>query len=111
MTAREEWDMDFKPSDNLERMRALLSRMERAVDTARDRRHGVTADPIVLAGPSGATTGGSAPAPAGEARRAELPTASLRFPAPPPSGKPKARAKSLEDFDEAFRRLAERRAS
>jgi len=102
--------MDFRPSDNLERMRNLLARMERAVDTARDRRHGVVPTPVVTVQPTDQPVGRpSAQANAPQPRTDPAP-ASLPFPTPVSSGKPKARAKSLEDFDEAFKRLASRQA-
>lgn len=101
--------MDLRPSETLERMRSLLARMEQAVDTARDRRHGVpplTAGSIVMNG----SASPSPTAPRMERQSPEAVLAPIPFPAPAPSGKPKARAKSLEEFDAACKRLAERQA-
>ncbi|MBX3355885.1 MAG: hypothetical protein KF724_09325 [Phycisphaeraceae bacterium] len=99
-------------------MRSLISRMEEAVDTARDRRHGVVMPAMPTLGSAGdsahATRASGAMPPmtsTSDLRRSEVPPAPLPFPAPVASGKPKARAKSLEEFDEAFKRLADRQAS
>ncbi len=101
--------MDLRPSETLERMRGLLSRMEQAVDGARDRRRGVAP---VTAGSIQSTNGAGTPSPSPSMeRRVNDPApAPIPFPAAASSGKPKARAKSLEDFDAAFKRLAERQA-
>ncbi|MBM4112535.1 MAG: hypothetical protein FJ253_04040 [Phycisphaerae bacterium] len=90
-------------------MRNLLARMEQAVDTARDRRQGV---PPLTAGsiPAVPVQPVNGTAPVMERRPAETAPAPIPFPAAAPSGKPKARAKSLEEFDAAFKRLAERQA-
>lgn len=103
--------MDMRPSDNLERMRSLLVRMEHAVDEARDRRHGVepaTAGQV----PTPSTNGGvTMQSPASDPfRQGELTRGPLPFPTVSVSGKPKARAKTLDEFDAAFKRLAERQA-
>lgn len=101
--------MEMRPSETLERMRSLLSRMEQAVDTARDRRHGVAP---VTAGSISASTSPlpTNPVPLMERRPLESTPAPIPFPMAAPSGKPKARAMSLEEFDAAFKRLAERQA-
>lgn len=102
--------MDMRPSDNLERMRSLLSRMEHAVDSARDRRNGVPNPTAEAATPKQATTPTSISnaAPVMQRPQADAAAASFRFPTPTQSGKPKARAMSLEEFDDAFKRLASR---
>jgi|GEM_PF-1637079 len=111
MADSEDWYMDMRPSDNLERMRSLLTRMERAVDSARDRRQGVAPSTGIPAPSTDAATPIPRTAPSMEYRAAVNAPAPLPFPAGVPSGKPRARAKSLEEFDEAFKRLADRRAS
>jgi hypothetical protein len=71
-----------------EHLRGLLQRMDRTVDSTRDKRMGkVMVEP-------------AAPAPI-PFPRASVPTA---------SGKPRAVAKSLQDFDAAFARAAGRQA-
>ena len=94
--------MDFRPSENLERMRGLLARMEQAVDSTRNNRTVTPATPPVTA-PAPAPA--ARPAPAAEAPRP------IPFSEVSDSGKPKARAKSLEDFEAAFQRLSSRQAS
>lgn len=103
--------MDMRPSDNLERMRSLLVRMEHAVDVARDRRHGV--EPATAGQVPTLSTNGNAAAHATASdsfRRGDPTPAPLPFPTVSASGKPKARAKTLDEFDAAFKRLAERQA-
>lgn len=72
-----------------EHLRGLLQRMDRTVDSTRDRRTGK-----VMVEPT--TTPASIPFP-----RAAQPSA---------SGKPRAVAKSLQDFEAAFARLTDRQA-
>jgi len=101
--------MDMKPSETLERMRGMLTRLEQAVDMARSRREGV--GPIMVGTvPSAESSLSTPPAPQMQARMNDPAPAPLPFPVPAPSGKPKARAKSLEEFDAAFKRLADRQA-
>jgi hypothetical protein len=73
-----------------EHLRALLRRMDRTVDSTRDRRLGRPPEPA------------HAPAPAA----IPFPKATV----PSASGKPRAVAKSLQDFEAAFARLADRQA-
>lgn len=69
-----------------EHLRGLLRRMDRTVDSTRDRRLGKPAE------------------------AAAPPPAALPFPKPAAdaSGKPRAVAKSLQDFEAAFARLTDR---
>lgn len=119
--------MDLRPSDNLERMRSLLARMERAVDAARDTRqgvpgmHGTQGVQNMYAGmPKPATNGGASGMHGMNGPSSSEPRSPESAPAPIPfpvnagtnaSGKPKARAMTMEEFDAAFKRLASRQAS
>ena len=76
-------------SERLERLRGLIRRMDRTVDTTRDKRLGrvmvePTASPASIPFPKAST--------------------------PSTSGKPRAVAKSLQDFEAVFARLTDRQA-
>lgn len=102
--------MDLRPSETLERMRSLLCRLEQAVDNARSRRAGNSAGPVGPILTNAAPPAEMPQARTPQARVNDAAPAPIPFPAVSPSGKPKARAKSLEEFDEAFKRLADRQA-
>jgi len=76
-------------SERLERLRGLIRRMDRTVDTTRDKRLGrVMVEPAT-------------PPPAIPFPKASTPST---------SGKPRAVAKSLQDFEAVFARLTDRQA-